>query len=257
MYELAKGKFVWQREEFFIRDYEQLVNDERYVTAKPNYRNANYQDGTAPWDIEIDSSGFRAGSNRVSKGGPNIVFIGDSVPFGYGIGSQDTVPSKLQDILVQRLDSRGVINAAFPSYSLDQAVHRYKYEIAGRYDIEVVILQNYYPASQFAMLGRDWDVSKNWVTYHEGKSTFSFLRYSALWHLFSYLYETYLIEKEAEQVDIDDQNAMDKYVASINASMHVLKRETEGRVKRVLVLPATPPPKSWAILSKPHKVAVG
>jgi len=253
---LVRGTFVWQREEFPIDEYAQLVSDERYVTGKPNYRNTNYQDGTAPWDLEIDSAGFRVGLNRGSKGGRNIVFIGDSVPFGYRVGSKDTVPSILQDLLKQHSDSRGVINAAFPSYSLDQAVHRYHYELVGRYDIDSVVLQVYEPAAQFAMLGRDWDVTKNWASYSQKRNTFPFLRYSSLWHVFWYLHDALFFKSAQRPLDIDDRPAIGKYVASINASLDLLRHDTEGRVKRVLILPATPPPQTWTKVSGPHKTAL-
>jgi len=261
LYVLTRGKFAWQREEFRVGDFTQRVNDERYVTAKPNYRNTSYsgykdgyKDDAAPWDIETDNHGFRIGANTVLEDGPNIVFIGDSVPFGYRVGGKETVPSKLQEIFWRQGDLRGVINAALPSYSLDQAVHRYKYELAGHYNIEVVILQIYDPVSQFVQLGRDWDVTKNWATYPQRKETFPFLRYSSLWHLLYYLRDTY--NRRIDRLDGKDEIAIKTYIASINASLETLRAETEGRVKRVIILPTTLSPNTWASISEPHRVAI-
>ena len=259
LYVLIKGRPVWQREEFRVGDFTQRVNDERYVTAKPNYRNTSYKDyGGTSWDIEIDSHGFRSGANAVLEDGPNVAFIGDSVLFGYRVDSKDTVPSILQDILRRQRDPRGVINAALPSYSLDQAVHRYKYELAGRYNIEVVILQIYDPASQFMLLGRDWDVTKNWVTFPERKGMgalmFPFLRYSSLWHLFYYLHDAYAFG--TRRFEVNDEIAINKYVVSINASLESLRADTEGRVKEVIIMPTTLPPKTWAVIDGPHRVAL-
>jgi hypothetical protein len=255
MYLLIKDRYVWQREEFRVGGYTQPVSDERYVTAKPNYRNIGYKDnGEIPWDIEIDSHGFRVGANTVLEGGPNIVFIGDSVPFGYHVGSKDTLPSILQDLLRRQGDPRGVINAALPAYSLDQAIHRYKYELAGRYNIEVVILQIYDPASQFLVLGREWDVTKNWATFKARKEMFPFLRFSSLRLLFYYLYDAYAFGNEG--FNVKDEIAISKYVGSINASLEGLRAETEGRVKKVIILPTTLPPKTWATIDEPHRVAL-
>jgi hypothetical protein len=250
-----KGKFVWQREEFRVRDFTQRVSDERYITTKPNYRNKSYEEGTAPWEVEIDSHGFRTGSNAVSEKGGNIAFIGDSVPFGYGVGGNDTVPSLLQDVLRQQRDPRGIINAALPSYSLDQAVHRYKYELAGRYHIEVVVLQIYDPASQFAQLGREWDVTKNWATAPVWERIVPILRYSSLWHIYYYYVPDVDVFKP-DRLNVLDEAAIKKYVASINASLESLRIDTKDQAKKVLILPATLPPTTWLKISDPHRVAL-
>jgi hypothetical protein len=253
LYVVVKGRFVWEREEFRVRDFTQRVDDDRYITGKANYRNAGYTEGTSPWEVELDSHGFRAGFNMLAEQGQNIVFIGDSVPFGYGVDSSDTVPSLLQEILRRNHDPRGVVNAALPSYSLDQAVHRYKYELAGRYRVDVVILQVYDPASQFAQLGREWDVSKNWTTTPVWERFLPILRYSAVWHG-TYYYLLPLIDYTQEHLRPSDDAAMQRYVNSINASLDVLAAEAE--VRQIFLLPATLPPKTWRTISEPLRVAL-
>ena len=261
VYVLTRGKFVWQREEFRVGDFTQRVNDERYFTAKPDYHNTSYTgirdgfwDDAVPWDIEMDGHGFRIGANAVFENGPNVAFIGDSVPFGYRVSSHDTVPSIFQELIHQRGYPHGVINAALPAYSLDQAVHRYKYELAGRYDIEAMVLQIYDPASQFMQLGRDWDVTKNWVTFPHRPEPFPLFRYSSLWHAMHALREAY--DRRTARLDGSDEVAIRHYVTSINASLEVLREATKGKVKRVIILPTTLPPKTWALISEPHRVAL-
>ena len=254
LYVFIKGKFVWERDEFRVRDFTQRVNDGRYITAKPSYQNASYEEGAASWDIAIDSHGFRVGSNSPSDERGNIAFIGDSVPFGYGVGSKDTVPSQLQGILRERHDPRGVINAAIPSYSLDQAVQRFRYELAGHYNIDSVILQVYDPASQFAQLGWEWDVTKNWTTTPVWEGTTPLLRYSALWHILYYhLYDVYIFS--SDRLRIDDEAAISRYVLSINDSLDMLSQDAKGRVRTIIILPATLPPATWVNLSEPQRVA--
>lgn len=255
IYVASRGRYVWQREEFRVGGYTQRVDDERYVTGKPYYRNTQYKDNQeAPWDVELDSHGFRTVSKPAREDGPSIAFIGDSVPFGYHVNSQDSVPSLLQDILREQRDPRHVINAALPAYSLDQAVHRYKYELAGRYDIEVLILQIYDPASQFVILGREWDVTKNWTTFKDRKELFPALRFSALRTLFYFLYDA--LAFRTDRFDGNDEQAIRTYVASIRKSLQLLRADTEGHVKKLIILPTTLPPKTWAEISRPHKVAL-
>jgi len=255
LYLLTKGRFIWAREQFIVRDFTQRVNDERYITGKPRYRNASYTDGTAPWQIELDSHGFRMGLNTLSEEHANVVFIGDSVPFGYGVNNSDTVPSLLQERLQRAHYRRGVINAALPSYSLDQAVHRYKYELAGRYKIEAVILQIYDPATQFAQLGRGWDVTKNWTTSPVWERWLPVLQYSSLWHV-TYHYMLPIVGYAPERLKPSDEMATKKYIDSINASLQMLINETRGEVKTIFILPATLPPKTWRQSSEPQRFAL-
>jgi len=49
--------------------------------------------------------------------------------------------------------STPIINAAVPSYSLNQAVYRYIYEIQNIFPVSVIVLQAYDPAGNF-LLGR-------------------------------------------------------------------------------------------------------
>lgn len=253
-YVLLRHRFVWQRseEEFRVGNYVQRVDDERYITLRRGYSNPAFTDGSAPWKIEIDSHGFRKGANPPALNGPNIAVIGDSQPFGYRVNGENSYPSLLQEILRKRGDPRGVINAAIPSSSLDQAVHRYQYELARRYNIQVVVLQIYDPVTQFVLLGRDWTVQRNWVTYRNPPVTF--LRFSALWHLYRQLAEAY--ELRVGGFVPGDQVAVRRWVSSLNRSLNLLMANTDSRVDRVILLPATAPPASWATMSDAHRTAM-
>jgi hypothetical protein len=90
-----------------------------------------------------------------------IVFLGDSVPFGWGVEDNESVPSAFRR-LVPPDRGLGVINAAVPSYSLYQAVKRFEYEIAPRWPVAVVIVQVYDPVGQFLIWGRQWDEKMSW-----------------------------------------------------------------------------------------------
>src|SRR5262245_147521 len=89
-----KGYFLFQRrpsEEFNIRDFLVLTNDARGFTAIPNYINPS----SGGWFLSFDAFGFRRGKQTTSSSSqPNIVFIGDSVPFGWGVSDHSSLPSQ-------------------------------------------------------------------------------------------------------------------------------------------------------------------
>lgn len=66
-------------ETFQVRSFTRLVDDARHVTAIPDSMNPNYGNG---WGISTDAYGFRRGAQRTEPDCRNVVFIGDSVPFG-------------------------------------------------------------------------------------------------------------------------------------------------------------------------------
>jgi hypothetical protein len=139
-YRAIMGEFLWQTESrnaFSIRDFIQLVDDERFFTNKRNFSNGS---------IQTDENGFRLGLNKYSKDKPSFVFLGDSVPFGWNVKGNETIPSKFYKALLEvDPDPPGVINAAIPSYSLHQSVKRYEYEIHKKFQVRCVILQIYDP----------------------------------------------------------------------------------------------------------------
>ncbi|PIQ76493.1 hypothetical protein CO157_03655 [Candidatus Peregrinibacteria bacterium CG_4_9_14_3_um_filter_49_12] len=152
-YHLAVGKFLWEPlgEFYNIRPYTERVGDARIFTSKKNYSDESYS---------FDENGFREGKNHYSSEGKNIVIIGDSVPFGMGVKNDETISSYLS----VKLPSFGIINAALPSYSLHQAIARFKTEILGKFSTDILVLQIYDPASQFAIWGREWSPEISWAS---------------------------------------------------------------------------------------------
>jgi hypothetical protein len=252
IYYARRGGFMWQSlETFNVREFNTPVADERYFTMKKNLR---YQESAKKFTIETDDHGFRVGRHQVSSQAGNIVFIGDSVPFGWGVDGTDSVPSKLQAILAAEHKPWGIINAAIPSYSLDQAVHRYKYEIAGKFKIHAVVLQIYDPASQFAILGSQWSVENNWATFKEGMSSVQqarFLKYSALYFLYCSFYG-----KVEEKMDPGDQKAINNYINSIGKSLDILNTSLDDGVKEVIILSVTIPQDAFLRISTKRMTAV-
>ena len=108
-----KGHFLFQRrpsEVFNIRAFSVLTNDARGFTAIPNYADPNYgalfsssnSFKFRDWFLSFDSFGFRRGKQTDSSSGQhNIVFIGDSVPFGWGVSDHSSLPSQFFERLQQ------------------------------------------------------------------------------------------------------------------------------------------------------------
>ena len=166
LYRLVKGRFTWETYEqykfglFSIRFFTEFVEDDRLVTNKKNF--IGKQDD---WEVKTDANRFRIGKNIYFKDKKNFVFLGDSVPFGWGVAGDKNVPSKFYE-LIKNLpgEKYGVINAAIPSYSLYQAVKSYQFGIDGKFPVKYVILQIYDPASNFAILGRKWNRHICWTS---------------------------------------------------------------------------------------------
>jgi hypothetical protein len=197
---------------FNVRPYTELVNDDRLVTNKRNYTESK---------VRIDGNRFRVGTNEYSKEKPSIVFLGDSVPFGWDVTGEQCVPSKFYDLIRNKYAVKyGVINAAVPSYSLYQAIMRYRYEIDGKFPVKYVILQIYDPAAQFAALGREWNQKTCWTS--KSRPVLGHVAVgSTQWHRFlyrhSFIYHTVfwstlqLSTKPLGALDIKDEEAFNYF----------------------------------------------
>ena len=155
---------------FSLHRMARFVDDHRVATLHPNYRAVHADDdypANRPWPVTIDRNGFRGRPEHYEGKARVIAFVGDSVPFGWGIADDHTVPAHLFELLQdQGLASVGVLNGAVPSYSLRQAVERFKREIAGRYPIASVVLHTLDPPMTFSLLGDRWTPSTAFHTRH-------------------------------------------------------------------------------------------
>jgi hypothetical protein len=111
-YRVSRSIFLWEappRTDFFNAiGFVERVSDERGATLR---RNAASH--------EIDSNRFRSGAGFYDREHRNIVFLGDSVPFGWDVPSKSSVPSHFAGLLDQAGErDLGVINAAVPGYTL-------------------------------------------------------------------------------------------------------------------------------------------
>lgn len=161
--------FVWSGIEMFnVRDFTERVGDQRYVTIKPNYRReftAAEGWGDKAWSLSTDAWGFRKGTHETNPACPNVGFIGASVPFGWGVSDNASLPSKTFNLLKAAADSRCVFSATIPSNALAQTVARYEIEILGKFKVHTLVMQVYDPVSQLMALGSDWQPEANWTNF--------------------------------------------------------------------------------------------
>jgi hypothetical protein len=223
-----------ETEVFQVRTFTRRVADARHVTTIPNFTSP----ANDAWSISTDAYGFRGGAPATSPGCPSVLFIGDSVPFGYGVSDRESISSKLFERLQQANDPRCVINAALPSYSLFQAVARFEHEIQGKFRIDALYLQFIDPAIQFARLGAQWNPDRDWSTEQaavqqksETIASIALVR-DALRH-FGWLKKL-------------DQPALDRYRLEIRRELeHLHDMAAQAGVKQLVVAPITVPSSSF------------
>ena len=150
------------RDLFSIHEYTEKTNDERLVTLKKNYdvyyKNENMSVITSKYRTRISAQEKdlnKLNDQNISK----ILFLGDSVPFGYGVDAEDSLPYLFQ----KNNNNYIVINGAIPSYSLAQSLARFKIEFKNIKNLKYVYLQIYDPSSQYGSLGYKWKEGDNWT----------------------------------------------------------------------------------------------
>ena len=158
---------------FAIRNYTEKTNDKRIFTLKKSYsvneldhiyKGKTFLINTSNERLRISKednkiSNYLNSNNTLNK----FLFLGDSVPFGYGVDAEDSIPFYFK----KYNKSLTVLNGAIPSYSLAQSVERYAKEFQNIKNIKYIYLQIYSPAPEYALLGTDWNVNDNWANFSE------------------------------------------------------------------------------------------
>jgi hypothetical protein len=177
-----------------------------------------------------------------------VVFIGDSVPFGWGVSDRASMPSKLLEHLQKANDPRCVINAAIPSYSLFQAVARFEREILGTFKIASVYLQIYSPVHQFVRFGAQWRPEIDWTT----ESAFAKQKRE-------YIASVAIVRKALRhfRAPAVDQRSLDRYRLEIRRELeHLHDIVVQTNVKQLIVAPVTVPSGAYQQLSKENRIAI-
>ena len=102
-------------------------------------------------------------SHNLNDNSNKIVFLGDSVPFGFGVNYEDSIPGNLEKINKKIT----VINAAVPSYTIKQSVSKFIKEFKDVKNINYIYISNFNPLDLYLMFGEKWDESLNWSNHTE------------------------------------------------------------------------------------------
>ena len=157
---------------FKIRDLTEKTNDKRYFTLKKNYSSEFIHFKTKKnWSIISSNERLRISKfdNKITNYlaednfDEKFLFLGDSVPFGWGVNAEYSLPY----IFKQNNKKLSVLNGALPSYSLAQAVERYEKEFVDLKNLKFIFLQVYSPVTEYSLYGTKWDESYNWSNLPE------------------------------------------------------------------------------------------
>ena len=151
---------------FSVKNYIEKTNDNRIFTLKKDYDNDELDHLYEGRTFSIITSSERL---RISKKNnlnikdktdkQKFLFIGDSVPFGYGLDAEESLPFYFQNYNKNLI----VFNGAVPAYSIAQTVERYNKEFKDIKNIKYIYLQVSSPAQEYGMFGVDWQPSDSWT----------------------------------------------------------------------------------------------
>jgi len=239
LYRWQDEKWLWQHktaEIFPIRTFTQFVPGDRMITNRKAIFSKEYRFG-------FDNNRFRIGLNNYDKKSPSIVFLGDSVPFGWGVDWDKSLPSIFYAQLQQTPYKKyGVINAAVPSYSLHQSIARYAEEIHGIFPVRLVIAQIYDPANQLAAFGRQWTQQTNSITNVRTEKLYRLqqtgvFRYSSIFHTIG---KVALAISNEKQLDIYDTQTHNYFQSEVEKDLYTLLNLVQQDGASLILLPVNP-----------------
>lgn len=242
-------------ENFNMWEFTERVNDERFITLKKNYIYKFNNEAT--WNVETNDLRTRippsyTDNNSINK--PVFLFIGDSVPFGWGTSAENSMPY----ILSKKLQSYQIINGAIPSYSLLQTIKRFEYEFRNINTIEYIYVQIYDPVSQYALGGSNWKEGDNWSTFSDKR--FNGCRFSDS-ELYSWFYKHSKFVYLANKIYRDRMRCWEylppNETSDLRLKNHIeqqlyLLNKLKNKNTKVIVAPVTPSIQGLADFNKEY-----
>ena len=202
---LLKIDFFEKRTHSFLtKEYTEIINNKELNLKK------NFSSEMKGWTIFTDKNRLRVVKKNFNHNlydeNEKIVFIGDSVPFGYGVNYQDSIPGNFSKYNLNLTS----INAAVPSYTFKQSVDKYINEFKNIKKIKYVYLSNFNPLDLYLMFGKNWNEEINWsnhINYLANDLFFFKYKKIPVWgniSSFSILRKIYVIYFFKSQVDSDN-----------------------------------------------------
>ncbi len=99
-----------------------------HYTLKKNLRGVKqFYPGQLDYDVDSNNQGFRGPDWDLSPGRKNVVVLGDSFAFGWGVQWDQTVGRVLEKELQKKDPSYQVINLAMPAWDIDAIVLSFEF----------------------------------------------------------------------------------------------------------------------------------
>ncbi len=192
---LLKIDFFEKRNHTFLtKEYTEIINDNELNLKKNFFTNKNKD-----WEVFTDKNRLRVEEENFNhdlfSNNEKIVFIGDSVPFGFGVNYKDSIPGSFSEYNLNLIS----INAAVPSYTFKQSVDKYIKEFKSIKKIKYIYLSNFNPLDLYLMFGAKWNEDINWsnhVSYLSEDLFFFKYKKIPLWgdiNFFSILRKIYIV----------------------------------------------------------------
>jgi len=155
-FRIINSFWIWAHEDFQVPFVEQ-INTPRAYRLRPGFSDSEK-------GINIDSEGFRSlGSCVVSANkSPTIAFLGDSVPFGFGVRDEHSLPSQFANKIKLKGETYHVLNAGVPAYTMWQSIDRLREDIVPFYHPSLIVLHAANDVSLVTYFQSDWTPSVTW-----------------------------------------------------------------------------------------------
>ncbi len=100
-----------------------------YTLQKNLHNIRQYYPGQLDYTVDTNSQGFRGPEWDLSKGRKNIMLLGDSFAFGWGVQWNETMGQILEKELQKRDPAYQVINLAISGYDIDSIVRCFEFYV--------------------------------------------------------------------------------------------------------------------------------
>ena len=181
------------------------------------------------FEIYTDSNRLRVKdksfNNQLNSDNPKVLFLGDSVPFGWGVDYNQSIGGYFDEIN----DDFQIINASVPSYTPKQSITKFENEFSDIKNLKFIYISNFNPLDLYLIFGKKWDEDLNWTNYiHYFSEDLFFFKYKSIpfWdeiNFFKILRKVYVAKifqfskkKEYERTELSDKNFINYYTDQLN-----------------------------------------
>ena len=245
---------------FRIRVFNEITNDERVFTLKKNISHIEKRIETdnKSWELYTSGKGIRVGKNHKIRNKNDFLFLGDSVPFGWGVNYENSLPSYFQNLN----ENFNIINGAVPSYALNQTIERFFIEFKDIDDLEYVYLQVIDPALHFSLLGDKWRPEYNWATLFK----YIYKEYEFIdikFPLYGELYFSEYLKKKIFRIKIKkiqrvkaSEEAKQNYIKHIEDNLNKLHKYLNAKNVNLILSSIVVPDNIYKTLDAQHQEAI-